>query len=193
MEGSSGLAKGCNQWEGPLFPSLFSATIIYLPLVLFYLYFNAIYSFLSAYLSAHPAYVTIWSTNHNLWPLSLHPYHIPTLNGRSLWNLRADLQQYMVSPNKNTVFTFNAMRIAQHILKVTVQGPDESWATPYIHIYMLGGSLSPQQGVSSGCRWRNSLQLWRVAANILHKQPRTNDKGWTSSLEVGRGANNPSP
>jgi hypothetical protein len=30
-------------------------------------------------------------------------------------------------------------------------------------------------------------------ANILNKQPRTNDKGWSSSLEIGRGANNPSP
>jgi hypothetical protein len=28
--------------------------------------------------------------------------------------------------------------------------------------------------------------------NILNKQPRTNDKGWSSSLEVGRGAKNPS-
>jgi hypothetical protein len=26
-----------------------------------------------------------------------------------------------------------------------------------------------------------------------NKQPRTNDKGWSSSLGVGRGANNPSP
>jgi hypothetical protein len=38
---------------------------------------------------------------------------------------------------------------------------------------------------------RDSLQLWSLAANILNKQPRTNDKGWSSSLEVGRGANNP--
>jgi hypothetical protein len=28
----------------------------------------------------------------------------------------------------------------------------------------------------------------RLAANILNKQPRTNDKGWSSSLGVGRGA-----
>jgi hypothetical protein len=50
---------------------------------------------------------------------------------------------------------------------------------------MLGGSLSPQHGVSSGCGWRNGLQLWRVAANILNKQMRTNDKGWSSSLGLG--------
>jgi hypothetical protein len=34
---------------------------------------------------------------------------------------------------------------------------------------------------------------WRLAANILNKQRRTNDKVWSSSLGVGRGANNPSP
>jgi hypothetical protein len=34
--------------------------------------------------------------------------------------------------------------------------------------------------------------IWRVAANIL-KQSRTADKGWSSSLGVGRGANNCSP
>jgi hypothetical protein len=36
------------------------------------------------------------------------------------------------------------------------------------------------------------LQIRRVAANILNKQSQTADKGWTSSLEVGRGANEPS-
>jgi hypothetical protein len=38
-----------------------------------------------------------------------------------------------------------------------------------------------------------SPQVWRVAANILNKQSRTADKGWPSSLGVGRGANNSSP
>jgi hypothetical protein len=63
----------------------------------------------------------------------------------------------------------------------------------YCHtVAKLGGSLSPQNGAPSGCGWRNGLQLWRVAANILNKQPRTNDKGWSSSLGVWRGAINPS-
>jgi hypothetical protein len=39
----------------------------------------------------------------------------------------------------------------------------------------------------------DGLQIWRVAANILNKQSRTADKGWSSSLGVGRGANNSSP
>jgi hypothetical protein len=40
---------------------------------------------------------------------------------------------------------------------------------------------------------RDGLQHWRLAANILNKQPRINDRGWFSSLGVGRGANNSLP
>jgi hypothetical protein len=47
------------------------------------------------------------------------------------------------------------------------------------------GMARPQ--VSDG---GDALQLWREAANILNKQSRTADKGWSSSLGVGRGANN---
>jgi hypothetical protein len=36
----------------------------------------------------------------------------------------------------------------------------------------------------------DGLQIWRVAANVLNKQSRTTDRGWSSSMEVGRGANN---
>ena len=46
--------------------------------------------------------------------------------------------------------------------------------------------LSRRHGASSG-------RGWRVAANKLNKQPRTVDEGWSSSLGVGRGANNASP
>jgi hypothetical protein len=53
--------------------------------------------------------------------------------------------------------------------------------------------LSPWHGASSGCGWKEGLQLQWVAANILNKQSQTADKGWASSLGVGRGANNPSP
>jgi hypothetical protein len=80
------------------------------------------------------------------------------------------------------------------------------WGTKYFRCYLYGrkflvrtdhavlcGSLSPRHGASSGCGWRNGLQLWRVAANTLSKQSRTADKGWSSSLGVGRGANNSSP
>jgi hypothetical protein len=33
---------------------------------------------------------------------------------------------------------------------------------------------------------RDALQAWREAANILNKQSRTADNGWSFSLEVGR-------
>jgi hypothetical protein len=33
----------------------------------------------------------------------------------------------------------------------------------------------------------DGFQIWRVAANILNKQSRTADSGWSSSLGVGRG------
>jgi len=35
--------------------------------------------------------------------------------------------------------------------------------------------------------------IWRVAANILNKQSRTADEGWSSSLMFGQRANNSSP
>ena len=35
--------------------------------------------------------------------------------------------------------------------------------------------------------------IWRVAVNKWNKQSRTADKGWSSSLGVGQGANNSSP
>ena len=37
------------------------------------------------------------------------------------------------------------------------------------------------------------FELERVSANILNKQSRTADEGCSSSLGVGRGANNASP
>jgi len=39
----------------------------------------------------------------------------------------------------------------------------------------------------------DGLQTWRVAANILNKQSRTADKGRSSIVGDGRGANNSSP
>jgi hypothetical protein len=54
----------------------------------------------------------------------------------------------------------------------------------------MSGSLSLWHGTSSGCGWRNDLQIW---VNVLDKQLPTADKGWSSSLGVGLGANNSSP
>jgi hypothetical protein len=44
-----------------------------------------------------------------------------------------------------------------------------------------------------GLRIEGTASSWRLAANILNKQPRAKDKGWSSSLGVGNEANNPSP
>ena len=44
-----------------------------------------------------------------------------------------------------------------------------------------------------GLRMEEWPPIWRVAVNKLNKQPRIADEGWSSSLGVGRGANNPSP
>jgi hypothetical protein len=50
------------------------------------------------------------------------------------------------------------------------------------------GPLSTRHGASSGSGWREVLRVRRVAAKILNKQSRAADKGWSSSLGVGRGA-----
>jgi hypothetical protein len=38
----------------------------------------------------------------------------------------------------------------------------------------------------------DTLQVWREVVNILNKQSQMADKGWSSSLGVGRGANDSS-
>jgi hypothetical protein len=53
------------------------------------------------------------------------------------------------------------------------------------------GPLSPWHGASSCFRWREGLQIRRVATNISNKQSQRANKGWPSSLGVGCGANNP--
>ena len=45
----------------------------------------------------------------------------------------------------------------------------------------------PRYGAPAGCGRRNGLQIWRVAANILNKQSRTADKGWSPNFVDGRG------
>jgi hypothetical protein len=40
--------------------------------------------------------------------------------------------------------------------------------------------LSPRHGASSGCEWRDSLQLWRIAPNILNKQSWTAVNRWST-------------
>ena len=44
-----------------------------------------------------------------------------------------------------------------------------------------------------GLRMEERPPIWKVAVNKLNKQLRTADEGWSSSLGVLRGANNPFP
>jgi hypothetical protein len=44
-----------------------------------------------------------------------------------------------------------------------------------------------------GLRLNERPRRWRVTANILNKQSRTSEEGWSSSLEIGRDTNNSSP
>jgi hypothetical protein len=56
----------------------------------------------------------------------------------------------------------------------------------YIHVRWVPchhGMARPQ--VAGG---GDGLQIWRVAATILNKQSPTDDKEWSASLGVGRGA-----
>ena len=79
----------------------------------------------------------------------------------------------------NYFLLHNELNLINFIFKVTV------CVSP-----LINWSLSPRNSAFLGCAWRNGLQIWRVAANILNKQSRTADKGWYSSLGVGRSANN---
>jgi hypothetical protein len=47
---------------------------------------------------------------------------------------------------------------------------------------MLSGFLLQRHGASSGFGWKRHRSLWGIAANILHRQMLTADKGWSSSL-----------
>ena len=62
----------------------------------------------------------------------------------------------------------------------------------YIYIYTYKKKWVP---VTTACRvlrlrMEKRPPIWRLAANILNKQSRTADKGWSSSLEIGRGTTN---
>jgi hypothetical protein len=52
------------------------------------------------------------------------------------------------------------------------------------------GSESLPLLIPNRLRMEERPPTWRVAVNKLNKQPRTVDEGWSSSLGVGRGANN---
>jgi hypothetical protein len=52
------------------------------------------------------------------------------------------------------------------------------------------GPTSPQLGTSSGCGWKEALQIYSVAASVLNKQLWIASKVMFFSMEVGQGAKN---
>jgi hypothetical protein len=64
---------------------------------------------------------------------------------------------------------------------------------PIVLQTMLSGSTVTGMARPRVADRGDGLQIWRVAAHILNKQSRTADSGWSSSQEVGRRANNPTP
>jgi hypothetical protein len=59
-----------------------------------------------------------------------------------------------------------------HIIK------DGSIYSPHVRWVPCHHGMARSQVADGG----DSLQFWRVAANMLNKQSRTADKGWSSSL-----------
>jgi len=77
-----------------------------------------------------------------------------------------------------------------------------AWGSSEMHIKFCmvdeSGSCDKWDPVTTAwCDLRLQIEerppIWRVAVNILNKQSWTVEKGWSSSLGVGRSANNSSP
>ena len=49
---------------------------------------------------------------------------------------------------------------------------------------VISGSLSLSYGTSSGCGWRNGLQIGFEASNVFNKSSRTAENGWSRLGEV---------
>jgi len=85
------------------------------------------------------------------------------------------------------------------ISKVIGDSPEDCGSFPcgdmisVLSTTMLSGSLVITAWHVLRFEIEEGLQIQRVDANISNKQSWTADKGWSSSLEVGCGANNPSP
>jgi hypothetical protein len=62
----------------------------------------------------------------------------------------------------------------------------------YISVEVIGGSPHHSMTLPQVADGGEGLHIWSVAANVLNKQSRTANKGWSSSMQDWRGANNSS-
>jgi hypothetical protein len=62
-------------------------------------------------------------------------------------------------------------------------------ARPYYPLWFVRHGMARPRIADGG----DGLLICKVAANTLNKQSRTADKEWSSSLGIGREANNSSP
>jgi hypothetical protein len=89
----------------------------------------------------------------------------------------------------NTVYIL-AIILNSRVLKVNeffspIAVPSLRWSTVILLMELnQDHSMSCSQFADGG----DSLQIWRVAANILNKKLWTTDKEWSFSLVVGHGA-----
>jgi hypothetical protein len=82
------------------------------------------------------------------------------------------------SPNKNPVKTSSS--------------PMRATCPTYLILDLIALTTFGEE-YTSGCGWKEGLQIRRIAVSILNKQSRTADKGWSLSLGFGCGTKNPSP
>jgi hypothetical protein len=102
--------------------------------------------------------------NINMWSYTSTPSYIFTL--RFLTTKMDNFTSHYASAQINYAYKYRlsvtTLSSANKMLSLKI-------STTSKNVTMLGGSLSPQHGMYSGCRWRIGLQLWSVAANILNK------------------------
>ena len=110
--------------------------------------------------------------------VALVTMNICNLNGMYIKGIQARMRTV---GNSNNVVFFSVYQPTYGTVPSSPSGVGDKWVPV------------TWNGASSGLRVQERPPIWRVATNMLNKQSRTADTGWSSSLGVGQGANNSSP